>query len=33
MPSNEKVTVEQIKALLGAPRLIKSESEEAYWKW
>jgi hypothetical protein len=35
MPLNEnqKMTADQIKALLGAPRLIRGESEEAYWKW
>jgi len=35
MPLNEnqKITADQIKALLGAPRLIRGESEEAYWQW
>lgn len=35
MPLNDgqKFTADQIKALLGAPRLIKGESEADYWKW
>ena len=34
MPLNDdqKITVDQIKDLLGAPRLIRGESEEAYDK-
>ena len=35
MPTNvdRETTAEQIKDLLAAPRLVKGESEEAYWKW
>jgi hypothetical protein len=33
MTSKKKFTVEEIKQLLGAPRLIRGESEQAYWKW
>lgn len=35
MPTDDdqEMTAEQIKALLGAPCLIRGESEEAYWKW
>jgi hypothetical protein len=30
---NLEITADQMKAMLGAPRLIRGESEEAYWKW
>jgi hypothetical protein len=35
MPLNEnqKITADQMKAMLGAPPLIRGESEEAYWQW
>ena len=33
MPSDRKFTADEIKELIGAPRLIRGESEEAYWKW
>jgi hypothetical protein len=33
MTSKEKFTADEIKELLGPPRLIRGESEEAYWKW
>jgi hypothetical protein len=33
MTSDQKFTQDQIKELLGPPRLIQGESEEAYWKW
>jgi hypothetical protein len=33
MNDDQKITADQIKALLGAPRLIRGESEEAYWQW
>jgi hypothetical protein len=33
MSSNQKFTLEKIKALLGPPPLIKGESEEAYSNW
>jgi hypothetical protein len=33
MSSNQKFTLEKMKALLGPPPLIKGESEEAYSNW
>src|SRR5277367_488485 len=33
MKSKEKFTADEFKELLGPPRLIRGESEEAYWKW
>ncbi len=33
MPSNQKFTADQIKELVGTPRLIQGESEKAYWMW
>jgi hypothetical protein len=35
MSSNDsqKFTADQIKALLGAPRLIRGENEADYWNW
>ena len=35
MPSNDdrKITMDEIKALLEKPPLIRGESEEAFWKW
>ena len=33
MSNEQKMTADQVKALLGTPRLIRGESEEAYWKW
>lgn len=33
MTSKKKYTLEEIKQLVGTPRLIRGESEEAYWKW
>src|SRR6478672_9541994 len=31
--ANQKLTVDQAKALLGPPPLMLGESEEEYWKW
>ena len=31
--ANQELTVDQAKALLGAPPLMLGESEEEYWKW
>jgi hypothetical protein len=33
MSDGQKMTADQFKALFGAPRLIKGESEDAYWNW
>jgi hypothetical protein len=35
MPSNDdrKITMDEIKALLEKPPLIRGESEEAFWNW
>jgi hypothetical protein len=33
MTSDQKITLDQIKELLGSPRLVRGENEEAYWKW
>jgi hypothetical protein len=33
MPSGRKYSEDEIKELLGPPRMIRGESEEAYWKW
>jgi len=35
MPTDDdqEMTAEQIKDLLGPPRLVSGESVEAYWKW
>ena len=30
---DQAMTTEQIKDLLGPPRLVRGENEEAYWKW
>jgi hypothetical protein len=33
MPSDQKLTEQQIKGLLGPPPLIGGENVEAYWNW
>jgi hypothetical protein len=35
MPTNDdrKITLDEMKEFLGAPPLIRGESEEAFWKW
>jgi hypothetical protein len=33
MFTNQELTVDQVKALLGPPPLMLGESEEEYWKW
>jgi cell wall-associated NlpC family hydrolase len=33
MFTNQELTVDQVKALLGPPPLMLAESEEEYWKW
>ena len=33
MSSNQKFTADQIKEMVGTPRLMQGESEKAYWMW
>jgi hypothetical protein len=33
MPTDRKYTAEEIKQLMSPPRMIRGETEEAYWKW